>query len=65
MDGTAYRFELRRADEILATGHLNPEAPLEVGDRIEIARRQGIVRTIEPMLGQPEMRLVMQVLEDR
>jgi hypothetical protein len=35
------------------------------GDWIEIGRRQGVVRTIEPMLGQSEMRLVMQVLEDR
>ena len=57
MEENAYRFELRRADEILATGHLSPEAPLAIGDRIEIGRRRGIVRTIEPLLGERELRL--------
>lgn len=59
-----YRFELRRADEIVATGHLRWEAPLEVGDTIQIGRRQGIVRAIEPVLGEPEQRLVVHLLRD-
>jgi hypothetical protein len=65
VDGVAYRFELRRADEIIATGHLSPEEPLEVGDPVKIGRRLGIVRTIEPLLGELELRLVVQVLRDR
>lgn len=65
MDAVVYRFELRHADEIVATGHLSPENPLEVGDSIKIGRRVGIVRTIEPLLGEPEMRLVVQLKRDR
>lgn len=65
MDGVVYRFELRHADEIVATGHLSPETPLEVGDSIKIGRRVGIVRTIEPLLGEPELRLVVQLKRDR
>jgi hypothetical protein len=64
VDGVVYRFELRRADEIIATGHLSPEAPLEVGDPVKIGRRLGIVRTIEPLLGELELRLVVQLLRD-
>jgi hypothetical protein len=63
--GVDYRYELRRGDEVLATGHLNAKQALEVGDRVEIGGRQGIVRTIEPLLGELEVRLVVQVLADR
>jgi hypothetical protein len=31
-----YRYELRRGEEVIATGHLSREQPLEVGDRITI-----------------------------
>jgi hypothetical protein len=65
VDGVVYRFELRHADEIVATGHLSPEHPLEVGDSITIGRRVGIVRTIEPQLGESELRLVVQLKRDR
>jgi hypothetical protein len=57
----AYRYELRRGEEMLATGHLDRERPLEVGERIVIAGRPGIVRTIEPLLGEHELRLVVQL----
>lgn len=59
-----YRYELRRADEVIATGHLNSERPLEVGERIAIGRQSGIVRSIEPLLGEREQRLVVQLLRD-
>jgi len=62
--GVEYRYELRRADEVVATGHLTYEQPLEVGDRIEIGGQPGIVRTVEPLLGEREVRLVVQVLPD-
>jgi hypothetical protein len=63
--GVDYRYELRRGDEVVATGHVNYERPLEVGDRVEIGGQPGIVRTIEPLLGELEVRLVVQLLADR
>jgi hypothetical protein len=65
VEAVVYRFELRRADEIVATGHLSPQMPLEVGDSVNIGRRVGIVRTIEPLLGETELRLVVQLMRER
>jgi hypothetical protein len=62
--GVDYRYELRRADELIATGHLNPDQPFQVGDEVEIGGQPGIVRTIEPVLGEHELRLVLE-LHDR
>ena len=59
-----YRYELRRGDEVIATGHLSREQPLEVGDRITIGSRVGIVRVVEPLLGEHELRLVVQLTRD-
>ena len=59
-----YLYELRRGDEVVATGHLTREEPLEVGERAEIAGRVGIVRAIEPLLGETELRLVAQLLRE-
>ena len=52
MGDATYRYELRRGDAIVATGHLTDETPLDVGDRITIGRAEGIVRQIEPILGE-------------
>lgn len=65
MEGVDYRFELRRAEEIVATGHMSWTEPLEVGDWITVGRREGIVRAIEPLPGEHEMRLVVQLRRDR
>jgi hypothetical protein len=65
VQAVSYRYELRSGNEILATGHLTREAPLEVGDRITIGRSEGIVRETEPMLGESELRLVVQLLPSR
>jgi hypothetical protein len=62
--GVDYRYELRRGDEVVATGHLTREQPLEVGERLEIGGQPGIVRTVEPLLGERELRLVMQLVRD-
>lgn len=59
-----YRYELRRGDEVIATGHLSREQPLEIGERIAIGRQAGIVRAIEPLLGERELRLVVQLTRD-
>lgn len=64
MSGTDYRYELRRGDEVVATGHVNYEQPLEIGDRVEIGGQHGIVGTVEPLLREHELRLVVHLLTD-
>ncbi len=64
MAGFNYRYELRRGDEVLATGHLSRDEPLEVGERLVIGGQPGIVRTIAPLLGERELHLVVQLLRD-
>jgi hypothetical protein len=59
-----YRYELRRGAEVIATGHLSREQPLEVDDRLTIGSRAGIVRSIEPLLREHELRLVVQLTRD-
>jgi len=64
MGGADYRYELRRGEEVVATGHLSLEQPLEVGERLTIGSRDGIVRTVEPILGEQEQRLVVQLVRE-
>ena len=59
-----YRYELRRGDEVIATGRFSREQPLEVGERITIGSQSGIVRAVEPLLRERELRLVVQLLRD-
>ena len=59
-----YRYELRCGDEMIATGHLSHEQPLEASDRIMLGSRTGIVRDVEPLLGEHELRLVVQLTGD-
>jgi hypothetical protein len=61
MPAVEYRYELRRGDLVVATGHLSREQPLEVGERVELAARTGIVRAVESILGERELRLVVQL----
>jgi hypothetical protein len=61
MSAVGYRYELRRGDAVVATGHLCHERALEVGERLLIGGREGIVRTVEPLLGERELRLVVQL----
>lgn len=58
---TGYRYELRLGDEMIATGHLTQQEPLKVGDRVAIGGRTGIVRDVDPLLGEHELRLVLQL----
>lgn len=64
MSAVVYRYELRRGDEVVATGHLSHERALEVGERLLIGGREGIVRTVEPLLGERELRLVVQLVRE-
>jgi hypothetical protein len=57
-----YRYELRSNGATLATENLNQPEPLEVGDTIEIGGSAGIVRAVEPILGEHELRLVVQLV---
>jgi hypothetical protein len=63
--GVDYRYELRRGEEVVATGHLTREEQFAVGDWLEINGQPWIVRTIEPLLGEHELRLVVQLVRDR
>jgi hypothetical protein len=59
-----YRYELRRGEEVVATGHFSREQALEVGEHLVIGSRPGIVRSIEPFLGERELRLVVQLTRE-
>jgi hypothetical protein len=59
-----YRFELRRGDEVVATGRLSRDVPLEIGERLVVGGREGIVRRVEPLLGERELRLVVQLVRE-
>jgi hypothetical protein len=62
MTAATYLYELRRGDEIVATGHLAQDHTFEIGDRVTVAGRTGIVHSIIPIRGQNEQRLVVQLL---
>ena len=59
-----YVYELRQGEEVVATGRLSGERPFEVGERVSIGGREGIVRAVEPLLGVRELRLVVQLVRD-
>jgi hypothetical protein len=59
-----YRYELRRGEELIATGRLSRERALEVGERIAIGGRPGVIRSIEPVLAERELHLVIQLFRD-
>jgi hypothetical protein len=64
MAGVGYRYELWRGEELTSTGHLTRERRLEVGDWVVIGGRPGVVRAVEPLLGERELRLVVQLGDD-
>jgi hypothetical protein len=59
-----YRYELRRGEQVVATGHLATDEPLAIGEAITIGSNVGIVRSIEPLLAERELRLVVQLRRD-
>jgi hypothetical protein len=64
MPSFAYRYELRRGEDVIATGHITRERALEVGERLTMSGQPGIVRSIEPVLNERELRLVVQLLRE-
>jgi len=65
MAGFAYRYELRRGEEVIATGRMMRERALEVGERIPLSGRLGVVRSIEPVLGERDLHMVVQLFRDQ
>lgn len=60
MSPTNYRYELRKGDAIIATGHITYKTPLEVGDEIAIGKTRGTVRELGP-IRDGQVRLVIQI----
>jgi hypothetical protein len=56
-----YRYELRRGEEVVATGHLTCERPSEVGEHLVIGGSAATLQAVEPVLGEREFRLVIEV----
>ena len=56
-----YRYELRDGEEVLATGRMSRDRELDVGERIRIAGHSGVVRSVEPVLGDRAQRVVVEV----
>jgi hypothetical protein len=59
-----YMFELRRGEEIVATGHLTNDESLQVGQLLNIGSHKGVIRTIEPVLRGSELRVVVQLQDE-
>jgi hypothetical protein len=58
-----YAYELRRADQVVATGHMKQEDPLVVGDPVVIGGHRGIVDTVSPQMVRGDVRLVVQLMQ--
>jgi hypothetical protein len=56
-----YRYELRRGEVVIATGHLSREETLEAGEWVTIGSQAGIVRSVEPLMHERELHLVVQL----
>lgn len=61
MELIEYCYELRRDGEIVATGRL-VRRRFEVGERVAIGADFGIVRSVDPILGEREQRLVIELI---
>ena len=61
MTAVGYRYELRRGGELVATGRLSRERPLEPGQQVEVAGYLGTVQSVEPILGSRELNVVITV----
>jgi hypothetical protein len=56
-----YRYEVHRGTEVIATGHMTCEQPLLVGEPITIGSHPGRVRSVDPILHERRMRLVIEL----
>ena len=58
---SAYDYELKRGDEIIATGRLVQERPLVPGETITINGETGIIDSTVPGYGQSPQRLIIKL----
>ena len=56
-----YRYELRDGTQIVATGQISTEQPLETGQPLTIGSHPGTVRSIAPTLGERWLHVVVQL----
>ena len=63
MSSFEYLYELRSGEKVVATGRLATEEQFEVGQQTEIAGHTGVVRSIDPVLGARERRVIVQLSE--
>jgi hypothetical protein len=56
-----YRYEVYRGVKVIATGRMTREQPLEVGQPITIVGHPGRVLSIDPLLHERELRVVIQL----
>jgi len=56
-----YEYETRSGEEIIATGLVSYDDPVEVGQQVAIGSRNGIVREVTPSLGMRAARVVVQL----
>ena len=61
---TSYIYELRECETVVATGHITHDPPLEVGQRLVINQRDGLVHAIDATTDPREQRLVIQLLRN-
>lgn len=64
MSDIEYVYELRQGEEVLATGRLSRTEALETGEWVSIGGREGIVRSVDPLVGERGLRLVVQLVRD-
>jgi hypothetical protein len=57
-----YRYELRRGNDLLATGHITFDHQLEVGERVEMGGSTALVESLQPTLHDQELQLTVQLL---
>lgn len=58
----AYAYELRRGDQVVATGHMRQQDPLVVGERVVVGGYRGIVHAVSPQMVGGEVRVVVQLM---
>ena len=55
------RYELRSAGVVLASGVMDEIGAFQVGDRLDVGGSAGIVRAIEPDVGERMPRLILEL----
>ena len=57
-----YRYELRLGAATVQTGILSEIGHFEVGDQLDVSGSAGVIRSIETVPGEAEVKLIMDLL---